>query len=252
MTSASTISDRRFDPGIFGIGELARDPCDSCKASTDSASAYAAACTLEASAFEAISGIDWAIAKMFFDLQHLSTELTANNGGIHLSNSSGMIDRMAAAQRHIDSLIHHRNDSTSTASSSGSESARIPITSSVSSNSNRSCAFAGLIYIHLFLLRTPVENPVLNWIIDMLKRDFETAKAVITELYTPELIFWILYIAYCGAAGRPGQSWFRSRINKYREDLHVQSWEDAESLLGRVCWIGSGSEFYGESVWLGL
>lgn len=262
-TSSDTPLEHRFLPSIFLTDESSRHIGSSRNVdfsnttAPEVSSAHSSACELESSCMEAIHNIDWEATKMFLELRYLSNERNINEFGIHVSHAVGLISRISSAQKHIDSLICHIIESTSAGSSTssfGTQDFGYLVSGTGSEIFSRLCAVAGSMYIHLFLLQTPVEKlAAFDWMIDFLKSEMKGNPLIIRQLCPLERVFWILCVAGCAAIRRRMEkSCIADRLAGIRIDLQLETWDEAKSVLKKITWVELSNDSLGENLWLEL
>jgi hypothetical protein len=245
LIASATHINIRF-PGIVGL-QTSESAAESSRLAA--ADALQMAFRINSWSFEAISQIDWDTTRMLMDLNHLSIKAIASE---RAWIQPDFIENTLELQRIIDSLIHRRTDSTTSTISSTSSSSRelAPPTGDADLVVRvRICALAGFIYVYLFLLRTPVASTVFDWMVSSVKRDFESMEVVIREMYTPQLLFWIMYTAGCAGVGRAEREWFRDRVAEIRDSLGLQKWDDARETLGKLAWVDLSDQFSCFTLW---
>jgi hypothetical protein len=194
-----------------------------------------------------LDGIDWETTKMFRDLQHLSGQLAAKDSGTFVGDQAELIDSICTAEKHIDSLVHERIERIDP-SEHNPEFAPlileygnpIPV---------RACALSATIYVYLFLRRIPILSPVFDCMVEQVREDFGRTETIVHQLYPPELLFWLLFVAGSASLRRHERSWFRGKLARYRDILKLRRWNAARKLLEKQAWLETPGEFLGRALW---
>ena len=190
--------------------------------------------------FQAVECPDLETMEMFRNLHNLSGQITASLNGTLVLNEAELLEHVCKAERHIESLIHDRGDRRGATTTSDDESTIIQV---------RSAALAGAIYLYLFLRGISVDSSIFDWMVALLKEDFQSFDSVIGRLYPEEILFWILFVGRAAAVGRNERYWFCARLDVSRRDLMLSSWEEAKSVLGRFAWIEGPADSEYKELW---
>ena len=185
---------------------------------------------------------------MFKDLQYLSAKIADSDSGILMIDGSELADTICSAEKYIDSLIHERIERVDTnehnpefASLVLEHGNTIPVIS---------CALSGSIYVYLFIRRIPLQSSIFDWMIDLFQQDFERTEAAIRMLYSPEQLWWMLFVVGTASLGwRRERSWILRKLNLCRDILRLNGWREAKEILEKVAWVESAGELYGKALW---
>ena len=184
---------------------------------------------------------------MFKDLQYLSAKIADSDSGILMIDGSELADTICSTEKYIDSLIHQRIERVDTnehnpefASLVLEYGNTIPV---------RSCALSGCIYVYLFVRRIPIQSSIFDWMVDIFQQDFERTEAAIRMLYSPEQLWWMLFVVGTASLGRRERSWILRKLNLGRDILGLNGWREAKEILERVAWVESTGELHGKAIW---
>ena len=184
---------------------------------------------------------------MFHDLQYLCEQATANDRCAIVGDQFELVNSICRTEKNIDSLIHERIERVDTSEH------HIEFANTVLEKGNTTtvgaCARSATIFVYLFLRRIPIQSPVFDWMIDLLQQDFERTEHCIQQMYSPELLFWILFVAGTASLGRPKRVWFRSELAKNLGYLELNSWSAAKQVLEKLAWLETSGESLGRSLW---
>lgn len=184
---------------------------------------------------------------MFHDLQYLSAQVAAYESGVVIDDPFELRDSMCSTEKLIDSLIHERIERIDTSNHHIDFAA--PVLEKGHAVPVGACCRSAVIYVYLFLRRIPIHSPVFDWMVDMIQQDFERTESYIREVYPPELLFWLLFVAGTASLGRSERSWFRIKLAKYRNFLKLDSWRAATEVLEKMAWLETPGETLGQSLW---
>jgi hypothetical protein len=184
---------------------------------------------------------------MFLDLQYLSAQVAAYESGVLIGDAFELRDSLCSTEKFIDTLIHERIERIDTSEH------HIDFATAVLGKGHAipvgACCRSAVIYVYLFLRRLPIHSPVFDWMVDMMRQDFERTEGTIRRVYPPELLFWLLFVAGTASLGRPDRSWFRMKLAKYRIFLKLNSWRAATAVLEKLAWLETPGESLGKSLW---
>jgi hypothetical protein len=184
---------------------------------------------------------------MFLDLQYLSEQIAASDRRAFVGEPFELVDSVCTAEKQIDSLIHDRVEKIDTSEHHIEFAA--PVLEKGNSIPVGACARSATIFVYLFLRRIPIHSPVFGWMIDMVRQDFERTEAYISQVYPPELLFWILFVAGTASLGRYERSWFLSKMTRYREFLKLKDWSAGKVVLEKLAWLETPGESLGVCLW---
>lgn len=184
---------------------------------------------------------------MFKDLQYLSAKIATSDNGFLMIDWSELADAICSAEKHIESLIHERIERVDTNEHNPE------FASLVLEHGNTiplmSYALSGSIYIYLFIRRIPIESSVFDWMVDLFQQDFERTEAAIHTLYSPEQLWWMLFVVGAASLGRRERSWILRKLNLGRGILRLNGWRQAKKVLEKVAWVEIAGELHGKALW---
>jgi hypothetical protein len=179
-------------------------------------------------AFEDFKCPDMQTVEMFRNLHYLSGQVTVSMSRSNIQDDAKLMEKISKAEQYVELLIHY----------GGGTAGTIGLSSDNSSSTNvQSSALAGAIYVYLFLQHIPVDSPVFDWMVTLLKESFQWDESVIGQPYPAEVLFWILFVGRAAAVGRDERYWFCARLDMARRDLKLKSWDQAKGVLRRFAWI---------------
>jgi hypothetical protein len=190
--------------------------------------------------FEDFKCPDLQTVEMFRNLHYLSGQVTVSMSRNNVQDDAKLMENISKAEQYVELLIHHGGGKTGT----------IGLSSDNSSGTNvQSSALAGVIYVYLFLQDIPVDSPVFDWMVALLKEGFQWDESVIGQTYPAEVLFWILFVGRAAAVGRDERYWFCARLDMARRELMLNSWEEARGVLRRLAWIEGPEDSEFKELW---
>jgi hypothetical protein len=178
--------------------------------------------------FEREIGLDVEISMMFVDLRRVSHLMEENDNGTLKIDKSELRRAIVDAEMAVDKLVRGgRYD--------------LRTVKGVHSNSG-CCILAGCLYVYYFLRRIPATSALYDYMVRLLKEDFETVAGTFRQVFPKEVLFWILFVGALSAMCREEEAWFKKELAMTRHALSIATWEVAKFILKKFAWVEDGFE----------
>jgi hypothetical protein len=114
------------------------------------------------------------------------------------------------------------------------------------------CTIAAYIYVYRSLRRIPYSSAVYDYMVRILKEDFENVSGTVREVFPKEVLFWVFFVGASAGKGRPEESYFRNALAVSRQVLSITTWEVAKFVLKKFAWIEGWNEEVDKELFNGL
>lgn len=191
-----------------------------------------------------VPGSHFLLAKMFHDLRTHASLRTAFENGSGSIDETHIVYHLCTIERSIDSFVHGGLDRAGSPSLSHGVSGRLmdmPL---------RPCGVVGSIYIYMFLRKIPVDNPVFDYMVSLVREELERFDAELLQgMFPPEIMFWMLFVAGVASLKREERPWFVMRLRREIRILGLKGWQEVRGLLGRLAWVDGVEQEGGRQLW---
>ena len=185
-------------------------------------------------------GVDPEISSMFVELHCVSYLMEQNDNGTYALAKTDLHRSIYDAEKSVDELLRGGNYEARTVHG-------------VQSNSG-CCAISASIYVYRSLRRIPFSSTVYDYLVHLLKQDFEKVEVARTyrQVFPRELLFWIFFVAASSGQGRPEESFFKKELLVSRQALRISTWEVAKFVLKKFAWVEGWNESMDEALFNSL
>ncbi|KAL4871243.1 hypothetical protein BDV12DRAFT_32769 [Aspergillus spectabilis] len=90
--------------------------------------------------------------------------------------------------------------------------------------------------------------PIMQYMVEPLRQSLISSLAHFKET-APNLLFWLLFIGGMASQGHKGHLWFVSHLTEIMQQLGIDEWERARSILGGFFYTDQPEETGGEDLW---
>jgi hypothetical protein len=173
--------------------------------------------------FEQEVGLDVEISMMFVNLRRVSHLMEENDNGTLKIEKAELRRAIVDTEMAVDKLLRGgRYD--------------LRTVKGIHSNSG-CCVIAGCLYVYYFLRRIPVTSALYNYMVRLLKEDFENVAGTFRQVFPKEVLFWVLFVGAASATCREEEAWFKKELAMTRQGLSITTWEVAKFILKKFAWV---------------